>query len=85
MVITLEELVRRYNKEDGEFLYEMIQNMEYEIDDPCIDNHRVALKDDEDELRQYEEIKSEGCCGFYDDEVEAPTGNVYLIGCNFGH
>ena len=48
------------------------------------DNFRIALKSNPIHVRFYEHLKSGGCCGFWDADVEL-DGNVYLIGWNYGH
>ena len=63
---------------------EAVEWMESEIDDPCIDNIRFAYKDDEEEMRKYDEQCARGCCGYYDSEVNV-NGRFAMVGCNFGH
>lgn len=58
--------------------------MSAEVDDPCEDNHREALADDQDAVRKYENQRRSGCCGSFDAEVVV-GGKRYLIGCNYGH
>jgi hypothetical protein len=53
-----------------------------EVNDQCIDNYRVFSKNDTD---KYNEIQSQGCCGFYDSEITCGSGVTYLIGFNYGH
>lgn len=36
-------------------------------------------------LNDYKKVKEKGCCGFFDSSVKCVSGNIYLIGCNFGH
>jgi hypothetical protein len=50
----------------------------------CVDNCRIALKSDPKEMADYEAARADGCCGFYDQEILV-DGEVYLIGCNYGH
>lgn len=50
----------------------------------CVDNCRIARKSDPKEMADYEEARSGGCCGFFDREILV-NGEVYLIGCNYGH
>jgi len=56
----------------------LIQDLE------CVDNCRIARKNDSNEVNAYEEARSEGCCGFFDMEILV-DGEVFLIGCNYGH
>lgn len=50
----------------------------------CVDNWRVARKDNPEEVRAYETARDDGCCGFYDTEVLV-DGVIFMIGCNYGH
>lgn len=54
------------------------------VDDGCIDNTRLAYKDDDKAVALYEEAVEEGCCGSFDTEVII-AGRPAMIGCNFGH
>ena len=55
-----------------------------QVDDPYIDNERLAYTDDEDLMRCYTAAKSRGCCGEFD-ELIVINGRQAMIGCNFGH
>lgn len=88
MEITMENLIEKYGKEDAKFVIDGLEIMVQKLEDDgeaCIDNFRVALKGDPSDEEEYENLVSEGCCGFYDDEIESPSGNTYMIGCNYGH
>ena len=88
MGITLHSLTEKYGKRDAKFVFDSLEIMVQKLEDDgenCIDNFRVALKGDPSDEDEYEKLVYEGCCGFYDDEIEAPSGNTYMIGCNFGH
>lgn len=50
----------------------------------CIDNERFAFQDDEEAMNIYENIRSSGCCGFFDEEIMVDN-RLATIGCNFGH
>lgn len=50
----------------------------------CIDNDRFAFQDDEEAMNIYENIRSNGCCGFFDEEIMVDN-RLATIGCNFGH
>jgi hypothetical protein len=58
--------------------------MEQQIDDPCVDNERFAFMDDKSAMDLYETFRSNGCCGFFDEEIEV-NGRRAMIGCNYGH
>lgn len=55
-----------------------------EINDTCVDNYRSALISSEEEMEKYEEIRSSGCCGSFD-ELVLVDNQEYFIGCNYGH
>ena len=54
-------------------------------DEDCVDNLRWANIEDKEQMKRYEEAILRGCCGFFDSEVKAPDGRVYVVGCNYGH
>jgi hypothetical protein len=56
-----------------------------QINNPCVDNFRMARAWKSSDCRRYQREKKKGCCGFFDELVVAPDGNKYLIGCNYGH
>ncbi len=58
--------------------------MKEEVDDLCIDNFRFAYQNDSEALYLYEELRDEGCCGFFDEEITV-SGKLAQIGCNYGH
>lgn len=49
-----------------------------------VDNYRYAEKGNLEQEKKYRELKSKGCCGFYDTEMEV-NGKTYLVGWNYGH
>lgn len=86
MELTLDFLVERYGKEDALFIKEEIEKMVQKIEqtgEEEIFNYRVAMKDDPSEEEEYENLLSEGCSGFFDDEIESASGIIYKIGCNY--
>jgi hypothetical protein len=54
------------------------------VDDPCIDNTRLAYLDDPYAVLGYRLQQQDGCCGCYDAAVTI-AGRPALIGCNYGH
>lgn len=50
----------------------------------CTDNFRFACENSSDENMEYENIRSGGCCGYYDSHIEF-EGNIYYFGFNYGH
>lgn len=35
--------------------------------------------------QQFNQIKDKGCCGSFNSQVKCLSGNIYWIGCNYGH
>jgi hypothetical protein len=58
--------------------------MEYEVNDPCVDNYRFAYMDDDEAVYKYEEQEEQGCCGSFN-TVVCINGRDAYIGCNYGH
>ena len=52
------------------------------LDEEYIDNIRVYPIE---RMREYDRVKMQGCCGFFDRTTKARSGQVYLIGFNYGH
>lgn len=50
----------------------------------CIDNYRFAFQDDNEAMIHYSQMRADGCCGFFDEEIMV-NGCLATIGCNFGH
>jgi len=48
----------------------------------CADNFRVARLHDE---RSFYAQAARGCCGEWNSQVVCRSGNVYWVGCNYGH
>jgi len=48
------------------------------------DNSRVAQKSDPDQVAWYNYVRDHGCCGSCDIELTV-DGEVWLLGCNYGH
>lgn len=63
---------------------EALQWMRDSIDDPCIDNERLAYTDDPKSVETYNKLAGEGCCGYFDETVII-KGREALVGCNYGH
>lgn len=68
-----------------DFIYEELERLKISVDDPCIDNFRIAEKEDSIYVDIYMRLASKGCCGFLDEEIVAKDGMVFLIGFNYGH
>lgn len=56
-----------------------------EINDPYVDNTRVACMKKNSQMRRYKKQKESGCCGYFDRKYIGPDGKNYLIGFNYGH
>jgi len=50
----------------------------------CEDNFRV-FPNTKSGKKKYNEVKKQGCCGFFDSMIRCSSGNVYLYGFNYGH
>ena len=55
-----------------------------EVNDGCVDNVRVAYKNDHASLKRYRRAKRRGCCGFFDAHVIIGVRRA-KVGCNYGH
>jgi hypothetical protein len=71
--------IERFESED-----EAIDWMVAEVNDPCIDNHRVGYFDNPKSLKEYARLENEGCCGSFDHIVFIGKRRA-KIGCNYGH
>jgi hypothetical protein len=49
-----------------------------------IDNHRFAIQGNPEQESDYERLRSHGCCGYVDVELQF-DGGVLLYGFNYGH
>tara|TARA_Y100001963_G_scaffold125455_1_gene177066 strand:+ start:2584 stop:2811 length:228 start_codon:yes stop_codon:yes gene_type:complete len=49
------------------------------------DNYRCYRKRDGLGKERYDEAKSSGCCGSADWEYTSKDGEVWIVGCNYGH
>lgn len=61
--------------------YEMINQRDLD----CVDNIRIAKIGNSSQKRRYRKQQKSGCCGFMDVIREAPDGQRYMVGCNYGH
>lgn len=75
----------RYGKEIGQWLEEQKDLMFQEIDDPCMNNFRVARAGRRKETKQYRKAIEQGCCGRHDKVLRHPSYGTFFMGCNFGH
>lgn len=53
-----------------------------QINDHCVDNFRIFPKS---KAEEYNEVAMSGCCGSSDGEVTCKSGEIYLVGFNYGH
>ena len=77
-------LTSRYGEDIGNWLNNTLYELIDKYGDCCHDNHRIADVRKPEEVKIYEDHKSEGCCGYYDTTVEY-EGRRYMIGFNYGH
>jgi len=71
-------------EEQSEKAYTILQ---YHIDKngfDYADNFRVYKDNDYEGMMKYEERFENGCCGFFDMEIEIDN-EKWHIGCNYGH
>jgi hypothetical protein len=67
---------------------EIIDQLEDLIDQDnldCADNCRYALESDLNQVNAYYVQRDRGCCGCADYQVLDKHGNIWLVGCNYGH
>jgi len=50
----------------------------------CVDNVRIARTTNLASIGRYEVAKINGCCGYADREVYV-NGELWKVGCNYGH
>ena len=54
-------------------------------DEEFVDNHRCYRKKDELGKKAYDKAIESGCCGSSDWEYTDKHGDVWIVGCNYGH
>jgi hypothetical protein len=59
--------------------------VEYSTKLEFADTFRVADVSRPEEVVKYMEIRTGGCCGFEENLVSGYDGELYLVGCNYGH
>jgi hypothetical protein len=80
--------VNRFIKEgftegEAKYIANKIANAIRSTKDTCISHMRVSVDGKDEE--KYQEMRSSGCCAFYDDEVQLRNGRVVKFGFNYGH
>ena len=75
--------MRKYDTEQ-EALDDIDVIIEEEYCDFCVDNKRIGYIDDVESMIDYETIRRNGCCGFFDEDVIIDD-RVAKFGCNYGH
>jgi hypothetical protein len=73
-----------FEGEELSWLRAQLVQLRREVDDPCIDNERVAREDLPQSVSLYERQKANGCCGRHDVTVKR-DGLTYRMGLNYGH
>jgi len=74
----------KYTKPEQKYILNKITNAIRKVDDPCMDNFRFS-DGSKNSLKEYEEIRLTGCCGFYDHTIELKSGKIFMFGFNYGH
>jgi hypothetical protein len=67
---------------------EIIEAIGYEVghNDLDYDDNYRAYRHKDDKFREdYEMSLDAGCCGFFDVHYTDLSGDVWTIGCNYGH
>jgi hypothetical protein len=67
---------------------EIVEAISYEVgrnDLDCSDNYRAYRHKDGYLEREYYDAMDEGCCGYFDVNYTDDNGDVWTIGCNYGH
>lgn len=74
----------RYGKRVADWARKIVKAS---IDDPCVDNYRLARKGDKKAVFRYKLQRESGCCGSFDVVRRCPYDwfREYYIGCNYGH
>jgi len=81
--MNIEEVILSYPVEDRVSIREWFSRKTVEHECDCMDSERVALVGDKDAESDFDKMRS--CCGCDEDEIVAPSGAKYLVGCNYGH
>lgn len=85
MVESLKRYFEKYNFTEGEmqFITNKIRKAIRKTSDNCIDNFRFSVNKDNES--NYELAVKNGCCGFYDSQIQLKRGDVIKFGFNYGH
>jgi len=76
----------KYGDEIGLFLAKRASSLINKINDPCIDNYRVAEIGNILEEEEYKNLQKNGCCGFSDTLItHYASGRKFMLGFNYGH
>lgn len=74
--------------DEGKWLLQQVARFWEAADEQydCVDSNRIADSGNDVEVRFYQGIHNEGCCGFVDVKFTgSPLGRTYLYGFNHGH
>lgn len=67
---------------------EIIEAISYEVgrnDLEYADNYRAYRHKDGKFQEDYDDAVQHGCCGYWDIDYTDTHGDVWTIGCNYGH
>lgn len=78
-----ERAIAFYDSRDRAALWAWIDEASEEHAGDCMDSIRVARVDNVGEMRAFHAARS--CCGSSEEEIVGVSGQVYVVGCNFGH
>lgn len=65
-----------------DYLYQTYQN---DQDYNYVDNLRIARSWIDEEIKEYERKRDNGCCGCFEGGVTSGCGRTIRIGFNYGH
>lgn len=75
--------IKFYDSRDRAALWKWIKDKDAEHKGDCMDSIRVARADNPGEMKAFESARS--CCGSDEDRIVGASGQIYVIGCNYGH
>lgn len=88
IITSLLDVGPKFGSYEADWVKDQVQEVLYDDGEKkfeCTDNFRLALVGDADSEKEYAKRQEQGCCGFYDTTLTAPSGNVYKFGFNYGH
>lgn len=82
--VVYEYLIKQgLSEAEASYVVNKISNAVRQRNDINCDNFRISVDGQNDE--NYNIIRNNGCCGFFDDKVILKSGIAVKFGFNFGH